>query len=340
MENGRFKSPKEVKAYKDRIEKLGGPEKIEQEAGEWATTWAGFQAGDPAVLEESGKDNPEGLTKLSGPMLDWLNKTNPGVWSAHMGKAFMATLKAPNAQGMSALAAFNQLYDLEGIKGNAQAEKLLGQIAEVINDVSKASNATDKTSDRRDDGRSRELQTKERQLHLRELNMKSEPLIDSAVRQAMKVAFKGIALTPEIERELRGRIKTEFNRAQLKDSTFQENARSLLDPKDSDRFLKVLKSAIGRNMGRVATREARMYKGIGGNGAARKAESQRQVEAGAGTQPAGDRVRYTGPWKQGGPDPSQIDYGAMRAKWGRKGTDERLANHEFIKKGSDKIFFW
>jgi hypothetical protein len=91
----------------------------------------------------------------------------------------------------------------------------------------------------------------------------------------------------------------------------------------------------------AARRESRLYKGIGGSNAQRRAEGQTRTEAGGGTQPQGDRVKYSGAMKHGGPDPSVIDYGAMRAKWGRTGTDERLENHEFLQKGKgDKIYFW
>ena len=343
LQKAGFKSPKELKAYKSRIDALGGPEAIEKEAGEWATAWSGLAAGDPAVLEQFGTEHPEGMAKLSGPMLDWLHKTNPGVWAGHMSKVFMATLTKPNAQGMSALAAFNQLYDLEGIKGNAPAEKLLGQIAQVINDVHKASEGAEKVSSGANgDKRAQEFASKERGLYLKEVNMQAGPIVQSAARQAMKVALKGITISKEAEADILADIQRQFNSMQKADDVFQKNARDLLSKNDTDRFLKVLKSAIARNMPRAALREARKYKGLSGGNAQRKAEGAARTETAGGAAGQANRMRYTGPMKQGGPDPAQIAYSEMRARYGRKETDEMLSRHEFLKKGGDPkvIYFW
>jgi hypothetical protein len=255
----------------------------------------------------------------------------------------MATLTKPNAQGMSALAAFNQLYDLEGIKGNAPAEKLLGQIAEVINNVHKASEGADKVSASPNGGRrSQELAVKERGLYLKEVNMQAGPIVQSAARQAMKVALKGITISKEAEADILADIQRQFNSMQKADDVFQKNAKDLLTKNDTERFLKVLKSAIARNMPRAALREARKYKGLSGSNAQRKAEGAARTETAGGAAAQANRMRYTGNFKQGGPDPAVIDYGAMRAKYGRKGTDERLGNHEFLQKGKDPniVYFW
>ena len=88
-------------------------------------------------------------------------------------------------------------------------------------------------------------------------------------------------------------------------------------------------------------REARKYKGISGNNQQRKAEGAARTESAGGGATTPNRMRYTGPFQNGGPAIGEIDYAAMRAKFGRKGTDERLGNHEFLRKGKgDTIFFW
>lgn len=344
LQKAGFKTAKEVKAFKDRIEALGGTEKIEAESKEWSERYSQFQNGDPAIIDAWTKENPEGMVKLSGPMLDWLYRTNPGVWASRMGKVFMATLTAPNAQGMSALAAFNALYDIEGIKGNAPAEKLLGQIADKINSVNDAVKKGDAAPTNGEGKERQEFATQKHGLFLKEVNgLHAAPTINAAVTQAMKVAFKGINITDkEVIGRVRANIMREFNEMQKKDPTFQQNAKDLLRKEDIPGFVRVLKSAIARNMPRAALREARMFKGLTGNNAQRKAEGQARTEAGGGGAGQGNRMRYTGPMRQGGPDPAQIDYQAMRAKWGRAGTDERLGNHEFLKKGADSnvIYFW
>jgi hypothetical protein len=345
MQKAGFKSPKELKAYKSRIDALGGPEAIEKEAGEWATTWAGFQAGDPAVIDSWAKENPEGMVKLSGPMLDWLHKSNPGVWANHMGKVFMSTLTQPSAGGgLSALASLNQLWDVPAIKESPEAQKLLKTIADRINTVHEATKAGE-TASRGSDGdakRNQELETRTRTLYLKEVNMQASPVVESAARQAMKVALKGLKISKEAEADILSDIKRQFNNMQKADEVFQKNAKDLLGKNDTTNFLKVLKSAIARNMPRAALREARKYKGLSGDSAQRKAEGQSRTETAGGGSAGQGRMRYTGPMKQGGPDPAQIDYAGMRAQFGRKGTDEMLSRHEFLKKGTDGkvVYFW
>src|ERR1039458_10061352 len=95
-----FKSPAELKAYKSRVEALGGPEKIEQQAGEWDATMTGFQNGDPSVLDNWGKQNPEGMVKLFPSMLTWLNTHNPGAYAGQLGKVMKSTLLHENDNGM------------------------------------------------------------------------------------------------------------------------------------------------------------------------------------------------------------------------------------------------
>lgn len=338
-----FKNPAELKAYKGRIEAIGGPEAIEKESQEWTSTLQGFQNGDPAVLDKWATENPDGMVKLSGPMLDWLHKSNPEVWSGHMSKVFMATLRAPNDQGISPLAAFNQLYDIPEIKDSPAAQKLLKQIADTINTVNAVSKKDPEATAPRGGGKeSQKLETERRGIFLEKVNMQASPVIEAAAKQAMKVALKGLTISKEAEADILADIKRQFNAIQKADPDFQKNAKDLLAKQDIDRFVKVLKSAIARNMPRAALREARKYKGLSGNTEKRKAESQTRLEAGGGGAGAGNRIRYTGPFKQGGPDPAQIDYQGMRAQFGRKGTDEMLQRHEFFKKGGDgkTVYFW
>jgi hypothetical protein len=334
-----FKTPAELKAYRDRIDKLGGPEKMEAESKEWSTVLNQFRQGDEAVLDSWFKDNPDGMAKLSGPMLDRLQKQAPQVWAHHMATTFMATLLRPNAQGLSSLAAFNQLYDIVG--ENSGARKLLDQIAETINAVDKAAKSSPEAKSKSVDSDRKQLDVERHTLYLQKVNVSAEPLINSAAKQALKVALKGRKVSSEVEADLLADIKKGFNELQKADGTFQENARDLLRSQDTDRFLRVLKSAIARNLPRAALREVRKYRGISGDNQQRKAEGQARQESAGGAATQGQRVRYSGAMKQGGPDPAIIDYAGMRAQFGRKGTEEMLGRREFFKKGGGStVFFW
>jgi hypothetical protein len=336
-----FKTPAELKAYRERIEKLGGPEKIEAESKEWSDVWNKFSQGDESVLDTWMKDNSTGMIKLSSAYLSRLHKAAPAVWSKEMGKVFMQTLKSPNAKGLSPLAAFNQLYD--HVKEPA-ARALLDQIAETINAVDEASHANVEGQDSKrgtDEERSR-LDIERHTVYLQKVNNSAGPIVDSAARQAIKIAFKGLRISQEVQMEILKDVKTAFNNLQKQDKTFQQNANDLLRSQDTERFLRVLKSAIARNMPMAAKREARKYRGLSGDMATRRAEGQSRTESAGGAAATPQRVRYSGPMIQGGPDPSQIDYAGMRSQFGRKGTEEMLGRREFLKKGGDgkTIHFW
>lgn len=336
-----FKTPAEVKAYKERIDTLGGPEQIEGYHKETESRIAALHSGDESALDWLSKEHPEGMTKLAVPYLNRLSKAAPAVWAREMGKVFMATLLQPNAQGMSSLAAFNSLYDAVG--DNPAAKKLLSQIADTINSVDKAAKSSGEEQGRNAGAseESRKLEVEKRTVYLQKVNINASPLVDSAAKQALKVALKGRKLSPEVEKDILTDIKTGFNNLQKQDATFQQNASDLLKNQDTDRFLRVLKSAISRNMPRAALREARKYKGLAGDTSQRRAEGQSRTESAAGSSALPQRVKYTGPMKQGGPDPAQIDYAQMRSQFGRKGTDEMLGRREFLKKGDAKtIFTW
>ena len=338
-----FKSPTELKAHLDRVEGLGGLDKAEADAKEYATAWAGFQAGDPGVIDQWAKDSPEGFNKAVPAALNKYSETNPVGWASEMARTFMATIQMNDVQGTSALAAFNGLYQYAA--DNPAMKAALDRIAQTINDVydaaTKQATAPGAGGDSKLTQREQELNARDFGLHIKDLNTQASPLIDSAARQALKVVLKGRTVGKEVEADLLADIKNGFNNLQKADSVFQKNAKDLLDARDSARFIKTLKSAISRNMPTAARREWRKYAGISGISAERKAEGQARTEAGQGSAGTSSRMRHSGPWKQGGPDPSIIDYAAMRGKWGRKGADDKLGEHVFLKKGdSTTEWFW
>lgn len=337
-----FKTPAEAKAFREGVESLGGLEAVTKDAGITKERLAQLHNGDDASLEWLMQEHAEGMTKLASGYLGRLAKSSPNVYAREMGKVFMATLRTAGDQGVSPLAAFNSLYDLESVKGDPQAQKLLKQIADTINAVDGAAkgSAEDAGGGKLNE-REQALKVQEHTVYLKDVNIRANPLVSSAAEQALSVAFKGLKISKESRAELLKDIKGTFNQLQKQDEVFQKNANDLLRARDTDKFLRVLKSAIQRNMARAALREARKYKGLSGDTATRKAESQARVESSAGSVAATARVKYSGPMRQGGPDPSVIDYAQMRSQYGRKGTDEMLGRREFLKKGDPKtVFFW
>ena len=81
------------------------------------------------------------MVKLAPAYIQRLAKANPAAYAREMGKVFMATIRSAGQDGMSALAAFNALYDIPEITNNPAAKKLLKQIADTINAVDGAAKA-------------------------------------------------------------------------------------------------------------------------------------------------------------------------------------------------------
>jgi hypothetical protein len=336
-ENG-FKSPEALKAHMTEIKALGGLDKIKSESQEWSNVYKSFQVGDPKVIEQWFQDNPEGMSKLMRPALQKYYDMNPQGWGKYMAETFMSTLSRPNAQGLSAIGAFNQLYHVEGIQGNAQAEALLDQVADLINGVDRQAKANPEAEagDTKLSKKEQELNKREGNLYLQSVNTKVMPLLDAAARQAMKVALKGRTISKDAGNQLLIDIKNNFNARQKVDDTFNKNSIDLLIQRNTDGFIRVFKSAVPRNMPQAAQEEVKKRLAFAGDAAQRKAEGQARTESQGGSTTAIHEIKYSGPLVHGGPDPKIIDYQAMRAKVGRKGADEMLENHKFIKIGDSK----
>jgi hypothetical protein len=129
----------------------------------------------------------------------------------------------------------------------------------------------------------------------------------------------------------------------LADSIFQQNAGKLLAAQDIKGFEQLVKAQIQRMMPTAAKNINKKYATFsGGRSAERRAEAQSRVEGAAGGTVDAGVVRYAGPFKNGGPDPTLIDWAAMRAKTGsRKGAEDMMFNRQFMKKGDSKnIYTW
>lgn len=330
-----FKSPKEAQEQVKRIETLGGLDQVEKDAGEWSTIYAGFQAGDPAVIDAWLGENPVGLAKLTAPYLEKLAKTNPKVFSHELAKVFVSTLYQQDATGMSAVTALNQLADV--VTDNPEATKLLGFVAKQLNEINNLANQVpDELSQpvARTQTEQPVTNNERFQMHLQTVHARTQPLLQNAVKQALKTALKGRKISSAMEGELAQEIESQFNKMSQKNTDFNTNGKALLTSRETDNFIKLFKAHLVRTLPIAAKNVVRKYASFSNTDAV-----ARPIEPSQGASSQTGTVRYTGKLVNGGPVPSLLDYSRMRAS-GKDGISEMLAKRQFYMKGAKELYTW
>ena len=327
-----FKSPKEAEAQVKRIETLGGLDHVEKESGEWSTIYAGFQAGDPGVIDAWLGENPVGLAKLTAPYLEKLAKANPKVFSHEMAKVFVSTLYQQDASGMSTVTALNQLSN--AVADNPEASKLLGFVAKQLNEIYNLSNQVpdELTKTVAQTQAAEPVTNNERfQMHLQTVNARTQPIVQTAVKQALKTALKGRKISSAMENDLAQEIESQFNKMSQKNVDFNENGKALLTSKETDKFIRLLKAHLVRTLPIAAKNVVRKYASFGGTDAV---SQPREPSAGASVP---GTLKYTGRMIQGAPDPAVLDYQRMRAS-SKDGIMDMLAKRQAFLKGKKEIY--
>lgn len=337
MENQRFKefaaSPEALRDSMARIDAFGGLDGIEKEMQEWNSTLTKFQSGDPAVIDEWFKENPAGMAKLMPTALNKLRETNPQAWNHEMSKVFMATVN----QG-GALEALASLADVQSIKDSPEAMRALQKFFGVVKAVDDFSQNAPKQDDTIKDQtltkREQALTQKEATIYRQTMNSRVEPVMSKVADNALARVLKGRNLTAEAKAELRKDIFREFAVLNAKDETFKKNANALYTAKDIDKFVRFVKSRADTMMPRAAARVWRKYTGITGlsdqEKTQRAGEGQSRREAGAGGA-GGNFIKTAQPNK------NDIDWGAMRQKFGgRDGAEDAFMSGKYLKKGDSK----
>ena len=353
FKNQGFKTPEELKAHVAQITELAdslgrqdgtkGLEALAAEAKEWATVYAGFQAGDPAVLDQWFKDNPEGLIKLVPAALDKLYQQAPQVWAHREAKVFMSQLGDKN-NVKSALYAINRMYDIA--QSNPEAVAYMEIIAKVINDIDSVARKTPQAGggDQNISEERKQLEKGKRDLYLNKVHAQVRPTITRAAEQAAKVILRGRKMSDEALKTFNNDVDAAYRNLCAKDKDFNDNATAYLKAGETEKFDKLVKAAIKKYMPAAARQVYQRYAGFSGlsdaEKAARRAEGQGHMEGAAGGSQGKPKTRYTGQMIQGAPDPKSIDWARMRAEWGRSGSDDHLMEHEFYVKGKKELYYW
>lgn len=349
-----FKNPEELKAHNEKLNEIStslgrtdglkGLAAIEAETKEWHEVQQGFRTGDPAVVKSWSEMSPEGFNTLMPHALEQWRTANPMEAAREMAETFVQTITYADPQGRTFLNAFNEAFKaIPETDKNTRA--LMQYMADELNKIIKISTTKKEgSSDRRSvTTEQQKIQVQQRQVYLGKLDNMTRPVEDRVVDQALTQALSGKKVSDELREELKDDLKREWRTWSQKNKDYNQNARQILEAKDDDRFMRLFKSHITRNIAPIARKLVRKYVSLGGGNAERKAEGAARIESAAGGtgKAEGAVIKYSGPMIAGGPDPSQIDYPAMRAKFGRDGMTEQLSNHRFIKKGDPKnTYVW
>lgn len=337
-ENSRYKqvheSPEAARAFSERVESLGGLDAIESESKEWSTVYDMFDTGDPGVLDYWGKNNPQAIAKLFPHVYDRMATENPAIWAHKAAGTFMAT-----AQQQGMITALNALAVSDALKKSPQDAALVNQLIDSFNrleTISKQAPRQDLTPQAQAlSEKEKNIADKERSLYNREVNARSESIVRKSALNELNRILKGRNLSAEAKRNLLddligtkdNPLGGEYGKLLRKDPEFQKNAKSLLAARETEKFLKLVQSAVNRAMPRASRNVWRKYTGISGLSATessqRRAEGQARRESGGG----GTTLSVV---KTPAPKPQDVDWQRMRAEFGRDGADEIFS---FGKKG-------
>lgn len=329
-ENSRYKqlyeSPEAAREAHERVESLGGLDAIEEEAKEWSTVYAMFQAGDKGVIDYWAKDNPQALAKLFPHVYDQVAEIDPGMWNHKAAGTFMAT-----AQQMGMITAVNVLSAMEAVKKSPEIKAQIDSIVDALNrlnEIASKAPSRDLTPEAKAlDERAQKLKDQERQLYVGSLQQKIVPLISKFGTNSLNHFLQGKKLTSEARKGLLEDVNREYARLTAKDEQFQKNRVALLEAGETDKLIKLVSAHLQRTMPMAAKRAWRKYTGISGLGAneaaQRRAEGQSRRESGGG----GTTLSVI---KTKAPSAAEVDWARMRAEFGRDGADEIFS---FGKKG-------
>lgn len=342
FENQRYKetgleSPEEARELVDKIEGWGGVEGIERETAEGATFWTMLDAGDPGLMASLEKDHAEGLLKLIPAAIDRYAELDSKGYAHKMANVFMATLSEAPAGGISALAAFNALAKIPGVK-ESEDFKRIAEVINAVHDISKQAPAKP-TNDPKLTERERKVQEQEQNMKTQALAGKATPVLSKYANSAGAQAFKGIKLTEAGKKEVINRIHAEFAKLAGKETDRKKARQALLASGETEKWLKMVDADAKRIMPMAARMAKRWYDGISGaskkQSQERRAEGETRREAGGGGA-SGGTVRTAVPKNE------VIDWGRMRAecvKQGFKDHEDMWLARRYFKKGDPKTTY-
>lgn len=321
-----FESPEAAGELLGDIQQMGGWDTVKQDLGETSTFLNGYNAGDKEVVSKWLEENQEGLVKNMPTILDKWRAVDEQGWAHDAANTFKATLLQPDATtGMSPIAALRQLGQMEGVKDSDAYKTIMQRINGVIAraDETPQRKETVRTDDPKLTQREQQVQQKEATLRKQMLGGKASPVLASEATSALKIVAGDRRLSAQAKTDLVADIQREFARLMEKDADGKQKRQRLLQAGQDEQWLKMVKSAASRTMPTAARNVWRKYAGISGLSTQQKqqraTEGQQRRESGSGGTTQGLQTQSPG-------DGRQVDWDAMRAKFGgRDKADEIFA---------------
>lgn len=329
-----LETPESAQQMVDRLESLGGIEGIEQETAEAATLWNMLASGDAGILQTLEGEYADGLKKLAPAMWDKLRESDPGTWNHKSAETFMATI-----QQSGVATALNTLLALPGVKDNPEVKQQVSAIVNAINAVAKVADSQpshDLTPEARKLQEQRtQLDQEKQQMYNQGVSAKVAPVLGKEATAALKSVMRDHKISAESQKEVLSDVKAEYARLAKEDASFQKNAKALLAASETDKFLRLVEANVKRLMPKAAARVWRKYTGIAGISTQ---QQQQRKDEGNSRRETGGGGASVGTIKTAVPDPKQIDWEAMRSKWGgRDGADNKfMKERRYMKKGDSR----
>jgi hypothetical protein len=135
-----FASPKEAAKAKGVIESLGGEEgiqAIERERTEWTNVDSQLANGDPQLIENIARDNPEGFAKLAPAVIAQFHQADPEGYNRVMAAVFHNTFQQRGGL-LDTLASVQRCLEMGK---TAEAAQILSQIEAWGNGFEKTANS-------------------------------------------------------------------------------------------------------------------------------------------------------------------------------------------------------
>lgn len=332
-----FPDVKAARAFKAKIDTLGGPAQIESELGEAATRFASLQAADPAILDTYWQEAPEGMARLSGNYFDSLQAKAPEVYQYHLATRFMNLLRAPlDTQGRTFISLLNEAYGKAG--DNKEVKALLASLGQAINELHEIGAKAPKQLDAAEASGAANRRSAATE-YVQGVTKRAHGFITSGAQQAIRHLYRGQKLGPEREKDLTTLALIEWDRLTNGDTQFIEGGKRLISAQDDAGFNKFIQARIAKEMPKIARSISRRY--AGRNEEIAKDAATRREAQGAATQEGAARQRYNGPKYPGtmGPDPRMIDRARMRAEFGPDKTQQMIGDGQFYLKGQKPLYF-
>jgi hypothetical protein len=279
-----FPSPKEAAKAKEVIESLGGAEGIqslERERAEWTNVDSQLASGDPQLIENIAKDNPEGFAKLAPAVIERFHQADPEGYNRVMAGVFHNTFQSRGGL-VDALASLKQNLHLGKTE---DATALIGEIEKWVNGFEKL--ATSMPTVKKQDPERVKLEREKAEWQKQKLTNFNQSVAGQyntfkkdAITKQLDGYLKGRKIDADTYSVLEANIMAEVGKVLDQDKDFKTQLSKLQKTLDQDGISKLLKSRTERVLPDAVKKVYGVFSRVGG-GAPQKAATTKPNAAGA-----------------------------------------------------------